>query len=138
MNQWEGIDVSQFNGEIDFDRVRSAGKSFVMVRAGWCGYDGSIQKDTRFDANMRAAARAGLNAGIYLYSYAKTPQAARAAADSLLELAGPYRLTYPVALDMEDSSLQGLGRERLTEIAKAFLERIEEKGYYAALYTRAS
>lgn len=135
MEIWEGIDVSQFNGGIDFDRVRAAGKSFVMVRAGWCGYDGSIQKDTRFDVNMREAVKAGLNVGIYLYSYAKTPQAACTAADSLLEMAGAYRMTYPVALDMEDSSLQGLGKARLTEIARAFLERIEEKRYYASLYT---
>lgn len=132
---WEGIDISQFNGEVNFDRVKAAGKSFVMVRAGWCGYDGSIQEDSRFSENMRGAAQAGLETGVYLYNYAKSTEAARIAAGNLLEMIQPYRVSYPVALDMEDSSLQPLGKEQLTEIARSFLRRVEDGKYYATLYT---
>lgn len=138
MDIWEGIDISQFNGQIQFSRVKEAGKTFVMVRAGWCGYDGSIQVDQRFDENMREAAKAGLDTGVYLYNYAKTPAAARKAAENLLIQIKPYRVNYPVVLDMEDSSLQPLGKEQLTETSCGFLEEIEAGGYYAALYTSAA
>jgi len=135
---WEGIDISQFNGKIDFSRVKSAGKSFVIIRAGWCGYDGSIRTDSRFDVNMKGASAAGLDTGVYLYNYAKTVDAARSAAENLLEMLMPYRVSYPVVFDMEDSSLQPLGRELLTEIAQGFLNHIEAARFYAALYTSSS
>ena len=109
-----------------------------MVRAGWCGYDGSIRPDSLFDANMKGAQAAGLDTGVYLYNYTKTVDAAQTAADNLLKMIAPYRVSYPVAFDMEDSSLQPLGKELLTEIAQGFLKRIEDARFYASLYTSPS
>ncbi len=138
MEVWEGIDISQFNGIVDFSKVKNSGKTFVMVRAGWCGYDGSIQTDSRFEANMRDVQAVGLNAGVYLYNYAKTVDAAQIAAGNLLKMIEPYRVSYPVVFDMEDPSLQPLGKQLLTDIAQGFLNQIESARYYAALYTTSS
>ena len=135
---FEGIDVSQYNGEVNFDRVRAAGKTFVMIRAGWCGYDGAIQPDTKFDANMNLAAQNGMEVGVYLYNYAKTTVAVQRAAAELLNMLKPYQVTYPVALDMEDPLIQPLGKTALTDIAVTFLNAIEQGGYYAILYTSSA
>ena len=134
-----GIDVSKHNGTVDWKKVKSAGKDFAFIRLGWAGYDGRIEAngglDPMFHANVKGALDAGLNVGVYVYSYAKTPTAAIVAAKETLKLVKPYRLTYPIAFDIEDSMYQSMGKAINTEIAKAFLSTVEEAKYYGILYT---
>ncbi len=143
----EGVDVSEHNGVVDFAKVKAAGKYFVFVRLGWAGWDGKIEAnnglDDRFHENMKAATAAGLNVGVYVYSYCKTPEAARVAAAETLALAAPYRLTYPIAFDIEDTSDTGTRYDQMSKadnsaICEAFLTAVRRGGYYGMLYTYTS
>ena len=133
-----GVDVSKYQGRIDWRRVAAAGYRFAFVRTGWAGYAGGIEEgyDPRFVENAVGAREAGLSVGAYVYSYMNTPAAAHAAAESVMRLVEPYRLTYPLVLDFEDAkTYAALGRARNTAIARTFLEDLEAGGYYAMLYT---
>lgn len=143
MAEFKGIDVSYYNGTIDFAKVKAAGYSFAILRAGWCGYDGLIVKgkgyDTRFDTYIKDAIAAGINVGVYVYSYAKTPEAAKVAAQQVLAMVKPYKLTMPIFWDYEDRALYAsFGKAKNNEICKAFLDEIERNKYYAMLYTYTS
>ncbi len=135
----QGIDVSKHNGTVDWKKVKAAGKEFAFVRLGWAGYDGRIDAngglDPLFHSHIKGAMDAGLHVGVYVYSYAKTPDAATVAAKETLKLVKPYRLAYPIAFDIEDTMYQSMGKATNTEIAKAFLATIEQAGYYGILYT---
>ncbi len=133
-----GIDVSKYQGVIDFERVAADGVSFVIIRAGWCGYDGLITTglDSYFTRNIEEAKNHGIAVGVYLYSYAKTPENAKIAAKSLLQIIEPYEIDYPVVFDFEDSALyKDNSKEYNSEICNAFLSEIEAAGYYAMLYS---
>ncbi len=134
----KGIDVSKFQGDIDWKKVKADGYEFAIIRVGWCGYDGLITTgfDNFFDKNMQGAAAAGIDIGVYMYSYAKTPEAAKIAAGEVLRFIEPYNLLYPVIFDFEDAELySGFSRDLNTQICKAFLEEIEANSYYAMLYS---
>ena len=140
----EGIDVSVHNGAVDFNKVKASGKDFVFVRVGWAGWDGRIVAhggpDKRFHENMKAAIAAGLDVGVYVYSYCKTPEAARIAAHETLELVKPYNLTYPIAFDIEDTTDAGVRYDKMprvenTAIVDAYLATIKRAGYYGMIYT---
>ena len=89
-----GIDVSAWQGVIDWDKVKASGVKFVMIRAAY-----GMTADTKFKVNMEGAQKAGLDTGVYLYTLATTTAKAREEAQFLLSLIKPYRLTYPVAFD---------------------------------------
>ena len=133
--QVKGIDVSKYQGKIDWLAVKAAGYKFVIIRAGWSWYDGGINVDTPFIDYIEGAQAAGLDVGVYLYSYDRSAAAAKIAAQRLIELLKPYKLTYPVFFDMEYESFNlNAGKALNTAICKAFLSTIEQAGYYAALY----
>lgn len=137
----QGIDVSKYQGSIDWQKVRAAGIEFAIIRIGWAGYEGGIDegKDPTFDANMRGAIAAGIPVGAYVYSYCKTETAARRAAREAAALCAPYRLTMPLVFDLEDSATYtSLGKAAATAIADAFLDEVEKAGYYAMLYSYKS
>ncbi len=138
MAEYHGIDVSHHQGRIDWQKVKASGKKFVMIRAGWSWYEGGMNIDNNFAVNMKGAADAGLDIGVYLYSYDKTPAAAKISAQRLLEVIAPYRLTYPVAFDIEDSVHTQLAKSQNTAIVQAFLGAVEAAGYYGMLYTYTS
>jgi GH25 family lysozyme M1 (1,4-beta-N-acetylmuramidase) len=137
-----GIDVSKHNGTVDWKKVAASGKRFAFIRLGWCGYDGRIQGNGGLDAcyhtNMKAAIAAGVQVGVYVYSYAKTAQAAGIAARETLELVKEYQLDYPIAFDIEDSIYTKMTKAENTAIVNAFLPVIEKAGYYGLLYTYKS
>lgn len=137
----KGIDVSKYQGSIDWQKVKAAGIEFAFVRVGWAGYEGGIDEglDATFAANMAGAIAAGIPVGVYVYSYCKTEAAARRAAREAVALCAPYRLTMPLVLDLEDSTTYTpLGRAATTAIAAAFLDEAEKTGYYAMLYSYKS
>ena len=126
-----GIDVSKWQGDIDWQRVKAAGITFAMVRSSF----GTSDADPYFVQNVTQAVSNGIPCGSYHYCYAKNAEEARREAAFFLETVKGYRLEYPLALDLEDASLQPLGKAALTEIASVFLQALEDAGYYAILYS---
>ncbi len=135
MQEVKGIDVSHYQGEIDFEKVKASGIRFVMLRAGYGWENPSVQTDRNFYRNYRMAVKAGLPCGAYHYSYATNTEEARKEADFFLKVIQGCKFGYPVAFDMEDKSQVNLGRKNLTDIAAAFCEKMEGAGYYTCIYT---
>ena len=133
----KGIDVSVWQGKIDWKKVKASGIVFAMIRVGYGSSQGNDCKmDTYFKANVEGALAAGVEVGIYFYSYAKSAQAAAKEAAWVVEQIAPYkgRILYPIAYDLEDSKQAGLGRDVLTAMVTAFCTTIEAAGYYASFY----
>ena len=137
-----GIDVSAFQGVIDWKRVKAAGVEFAIIRAGYG--DQISQKDTYFDRNMKAALAAGIKTGAYWFSYATSTEDAKREADIFCEVMRPYRrkASYPLYFDWEYASYQyavqqGVTptRRLITDMTKAFMDRLREDGWYSGWYT---
>ena len=97
-----GIDVSVYQGEIDWQAVAGSGIDFAMIRVGYRGYSqGTLQMDERFQANMEGALEAGLDVGVYFFSQATTVAEAEEEADFVLEAIRSYPVRYPVVFDWE-------------------------------------
>lgn len=129
----KGIDVSTWQKNIDWQAVKSSGIDFAMVRSGY-GRGGKNQIDDKFKDNIIGAQKAGLDVGVYHYSYAKSVNDAIVEAEFCLSIINGYKLTYPVAFDIEDNSMKNLSKRELTDICKAFCNKIEQEGYYASIY----
>lgn len=126
----KGIDVSVWQGVIDWQRVKDAGIQFAIIRS-----SSGPRVDKMFDYNITEAQKAGILVGVYHYCYALTPEEAREEARHFIETIKPYRIDYPVMFDFEDNSQAKLGRELLTEIAEAFLSELKNAGYYPMIYS---
>lgn len=134
-----GIDVSKYQGGIDWPQVKAAGYNFALVRLGWANGDGTIVLDPYFDRNMRGAAAAGLDVGAYLYSYLDSEDHARLAAAKVLELVREYTITMPLVLDYEHGAkYKDYGKARNTAICNAFLRTIAAGGYLPMYYSYKS
>lgn len=134
-----GIDVSKYQGNVDWHKVKAAGYSFAFVRLGYANGDGSIVVDPYYERNVTGAAAAGLDVGVYLYSYIDSEDNARIAAARTLELLAGYPLTMPVVLDYEHGSkYKDYGRDKNTAICNAFLGVIEKAGYLPMYYSYKS
>ncbi len=138
-----GADVSKYNEEIDFASLKGAGIDFVMIRLGARGYgSGQIVLDEKFADNIAKASEAGLDIGIYFFSQAVTSDEAIEEANFVvqnLQNLSNYKITYPIAFDMEyvknDSArIEALSRDQKTTIAKAFLDTIKNAGYKPMVY----
>ncbi len=130
-----GIDVSQYQGDIDWPAVKKAGIQFAFLRAGIADASGKIRKDTKFESNREKAAAAGMATGIYLYSRVETESAAKTAANELLSLCKGAPVEWPIVMDIEDTVYLSMSSEKNTAIAKAFLQEIERQNYYPMIYT---
>lgn len=127
----KGIDISSHQGtEIDFHKVKAAGYSFVIVRAGY-----GTKVSQTFAPQLEGAQAAGLDTGAYWYSYATSKEAANREVATCLEAIKPYKLTYPVYFDQEyEPVIQAVTKKERTEICKTFLGALETAGYYAGIY----
>ncbi|MGL5513619.1 MAG: GH25 family lysozyme, partial [Sporomusa sp.] len=94
-NTYKGVDVSYSQSKSDWAKVKAAGIDFAIIRAGYCYNNGNLKEDTMFKTHIQGAIAAGLDVGVYLFSYALTAEAAKVAAQELLELIAPYKLTMP-------------------------------------------
>ncbi len=133
-----GIDVSQWQGAIDWKKVKAEGIDFAMIRLGYGSPRGtSCTKDRCFEQNVANAVKAGIDVGCYFYSYAMSVPAAKREAAFVVSILQKYKgvFTYPVAFDLEDRSQQGIGKNTLTGMVIAFGEEIEKAGFYCALYS---
>lgn len=137
----KGIDVSKWQGTINWTQVKGAGISFVMMRLGRGRLKGGpCDYDIKFKDNIARALAAGLGVGVYFYSYALSVADAKAEAEWVMKALEPYKgkLTYPVAFDLEDSSQAGLGKAVLSDMIVAFCGALETAGYYVSLYSNLS
>lgn len=136
---YTGIDVSRWQGEIDWKKVKESGIHFAFIRLGWCGYDGGIVSNGGFDPyfvkNMNGAIENGIDVGVYVYSYIKSATAAKIAAAEVLDLVAPFNLTYPIAFDIEDRMYYDMDKSLNTDICNAFMSVISEGEYVPILYT---
>ena len=134
-----GIDVSKYQGNVDWTKVKAAGYSFAFVRLGYANGDGTIVLDPYFERNVTGAAEAGLDVGVYLYSYIDSKDHARMAATRVLELIAEHTLTMPVVLDYEHGNkYKDYGRDKNTAICNAFLGVIAKAGYLPMYYSYKS
>lgn len=136
----QGIDVSEFNTDVDFEAVKNAGIDFVMVRLGGRGYgeNGAMYKDENALDNIKAAKEAGLKVGGYFFSQATTPLEAAEEAEFAINLLNGESLDMPVAFDWEtvendEARTDGLSDEALTDCAAAFCSAINESGKYISV-----
>lgn len=137
---WIGIDVSRYQGAIDWKRVKASGVDFVLLRSSiGDGTEIISGEDIRFAQNAVKAKEAGLMVGAYHYLWAETPEDARKEARFFIKTIAPYTLDFPAVLDFEEPSQQdNLTNEERTQIAKVFLEEVKNAGYYPMLYTNKS
>ena len=136
-----GIDVSKYQGVIDWKKVKESGVDFAILRLGLRGYGtGKLAMDGTFYTNLKGAQAAGLDVGVYFFSQAITPQEAVEEADYCAAALKGYKITYPVVYDWEpydssvDARTHGLEDAVLTQCCKAFLDRVKELGYTPMLY----
>ena len=127
------IDVSTWNGNIDWDKVYKSGVRYAMIRSSF-GIENPNQVDNKFVRNITNAQKAGVKCGIYHYSYAKSAAEAKKEAEFCLKTIKGYKIDLPVAFDIEDSSQTHLGKDTLTSIVIAFCDRIKSAGYRPMLY----
>ena len=131
------IDVSTWNGNIDWEKVYKSGVRYAMIRSSF-GVENPNQIDNKFVRNIKNAIKAGIKCGIYHYSYAKSAAEAKKEADFCLKTIKNYKIDLPVAFDIEDSSQTNLGKDTLTSIVIAFCDRIKSAGYMPMLYCNPS
>lgn len=128
-NQKRGIDISYCQPKVDWSKVDA---DFVIARAGF----GRLvsQKDTMFESHYAGAKSRGIPIGVYWYSYAMNEQEARMEADACIEILKGKQFEYPIFYDVEEKKQFDLGKEKVSAIIRAFLERVESAGYWVGLY----
>lgn len=124
----KGIDVSGFNGPVDYEKVKAKGYTYVMMRAG----SGKSFEDSQFADNYGNAGDAGLKRGVYYYCYATNVKEAEAEAENCLAILEKRNLECPVAYDIEEEATFASGNT--TAIAMAFCEKIKNAGYEPMIY----
>ena len=129
----KGIDVSEHQGRIDWEKVKADGIDFAIIRCGY-GNNEKSQDDKTWAYNVSECERLGIPYGVYIYSYAKTVAEARSEADHVLRLISGRSLAYPVYFDMEDNSTIGLKAELKGQIAQTFCDAISAQGYKVGVY----
>lgn len=138
-----GIDVSKWQGKIDWKKVKSSGIDFAIIRIGYRAEDGKIYKDSYADYNIQQADKAGLLIGVYFFSTAVNKTEAEAEAKWVAEAVKGYPISYPVVYDCENfsntsSRMYSLSVEQRTDNALSFLSCIESFGYKGMFYASKS
>ncbi len=128
------IDVSEHQGQIDWNKVKNAGIAGAMIRSGY-GVRNPNQIDKQFHNNLAGCKAVGMPYGFYHYSYAMSVEGAEQEADFCLEIIAGSNPQYPVAFDMEESKQAALGKAMCTDMAIAFCKKIRNAGYQPMLYT---
>lgn len=145
-----GVDVSYYQGTIDWNAAKADGIEFAFIRVGYRGYAsaGNLRDDPKYVQNIQGALAAGIKVGVYIYSQATTTAEAVAEADFLLSRIGGYNITFPVVLDFEYASVNGsvggrlydahLSQRQATDVCIAFCERVASYGYTPMVYANKS
>ena len=130
----KGIDVSEFQGKIDWEKVKNSGVKFAILRCGY-GMDFSNQDDVEYERNANECERLGIPYGVYLMSYANTVEKARSEAKHVLRLIEGRKISLGVWYDIEDNGTSGaINKETLTNIINTFCNTIKNAGYRVGVY----
>ena len=132
-----GIDVSKWNGSIDWNSVKASGASYAIIRCGYRGSTtGALITDPKFAANISGANAAGLKVGVYFFTQAVNEKEAVEEASMVLDLVKKYKISYPIFLDVEASGgrADGIDKGTRTAVCKAFCATIQNSGYTAGVY----
>lgn len=136
----KGIDVSKFQGKINWDKVKEDGVEFAFIRVGYRGYgeSGTLNTDATFEANMAGANRAGIHAGVYFYTQAINEEELLEEVDLVLKEIAPYKVDCPVVFDVEkvngNGRMNNISVEERTKLTILFCEKIKEAGYKPMIY----
>ncbi len=135
----KGIDVSSWQGDIDFAKVKDSGIDFIIIRCGFrLQQSGTLTEDSKFKTNISEANRYGIPVGVYFYSAAINREEALEEASFVLNLIKDYEVIYPVIYDFEmfnTDRAKDIDDNVINNNAKTFLSYIEEHGYKGMLYT---
>lgn len=134
-----GIDVSKWNGDIDWAKVKADGYNFVFIRCGYRGYEsGALATDDKFQENIEGAQAAGLQVGVYFFSQAINEREAQEEASLVINMIKDYSFEYPVVFDWETMegyrTFSGISVEKMNKIVSTFTTMIENEGYEAMIY----
>ena len=132
-----GIDVSKWNGTIDWNAVKNSGVSYVIIRVGYRGSSqGALIEDPKFKTNIKGATAAGIKVGVYFFTQAVDEVEAVQEASMVLDRISGYKISYPVFLDVEGSGGRGdkIDSATRTAVCKAFCNTIQNAGYTAGVY----
>lgn len=132
-----GIDVSQWQGVIDWGKVKAAGTQFALIRAGYgdtLSYPRQI--DTQYERNYAECKRLGIPAGVYFYCYAMNAAEAKREAECCLALLKGKQFEFPIYYDVEEYDLFKSGKT--AEVCRAFIKVLEDAGYWVGIYTYRS
>ena len=145
----EGIDVSKWDGTINWSKVKAAGTDFAIIRAGYTGYgNGTLYADDTYATNMKNAAAVGMPVGVYIYSQATTTAEAKKEAQFCLNAVKGYSVKLPIVMDVEFAEDSGgytgrlykanLSKTQQTNICLAFCETVAAAGYTPMVYANRS
>ena len=129
-----GIDVSYHQGNIDWNAVKASGIQFAFIRAG----SFKSGTDAFFHQNMKGAIAAGIPVGIYVYSYAITPEMAANEGLFAVTVAKDYPVSLPIAYDIEDAYHKGMSAAQLQTLVSSFCNTVKAAGYYPIVYSSKS
>ncbi len=136
-----GVDVSKFQGDIDWEKAKAWGVEFAIIRLGYRGYgEGTLEIDEYFEKNIQGATAAGIKVGIYFFSQALNAQEAKEEADFVLEKIKDYKIDYPVIIDTEDittanARANSLTIKERTVVCRVFCDTIKAGGYRPMIYS---
>ena len=133
-----GIDISKWQGNVDFQKLKEANVEFVMIRLGdQTGFGKEIVLDKYYEQNIKLANKYGIKAGVYFYSYAKNTDDAKKQAEFVKKHIKNYKIDMPIAFDFEDWKNIELAKLSIYDInknAKTFLDEIKKDGYQVLNY----
>lgn len=133
-----GIDVSFWQGDIDFERLKSSGVEFIFIRVGGTDDEEEYFLDSKFKRNIEGANKYGIKAGIYYYSYANSVEQAKKEALWVIDKIKDYKIDLPVVFDWEewgDFNTYNLSFYGLSKVAEAYLDVLKDHGYKGMLYS---
>lgn len=136
----KGIDVSKYQGDIDWKKVKADGVEYAIIRIAYRGYgSGEIVTDEKAIENIKDATKAGVKVGVYFFSQAINEKEAREEVQYVVDLVKDCKIEYPIVFDMEEISgdtarTDKLTKEEKTDIAIAFCEEVKKEGYTPMIY----
>ncbi len=131
---FRGIDVSKWQGDIDWKKVSMSGIDFAMIRSSF----GNMHTDEKLAENVAGCEKYGIPYGFYHYSYAESVSDAKKEARYFLNVIKKYSPEYPLVLDIENDHFKKMSRKQVTNIIVAFVKELENAGYYASIYSFAN
>lgn len=131
--QMKGIDVSHWQGDIDFEQVKKGGIDFVIIKAGEWNHT-----DPKFEENYERAKAAGLHIGFYWFCDGETLDQISMEADSCIEALEGKQFDFPIYIDLENAKQYNLGKAFCSDAVRTFCDKLEKAGYYTGLYTATS